>query len=192
MPGHPSPAIKASGLVKRYGTDVIALDGHRLRRRGGNDLRLAWAEWGRQVDHGQDPDHAVRPDSGSASSWASMSLASPNSFGGESGSVGQRIAVDPDATGRENLELQGMLYGSAARRCASRIDALLGSFGLIDVASRIARTYSGGMQRKLDVAMGLVHRPARALPGRANHRPRSGGTGRAVGRDRPATQTRTG
>ncbi len=73
--------------------------------------------------------------------------------------VGQRIAVDPDATGRENLELQGLLYRVGGHELRQRIDALLESFGLIEVAGRMARTYSGGMQRKLDVAMGLVHRP---------------------------------
>ena len=75
------------------------------------------------------------------------------------GTVGQRIAVDPEATGRENLELAGRLHGLGGQRLRERTAELLGRFGLSDAANRIARTYSGGMQRKLDVAMGLIHRP---------------------------------
>ena len=75
------------------------------------------------------------------------------------GVVGQRAAVDPDATGRENLELQGRLYGLGGADLRERVDALLDIFGLREAADRMVRGYSGGMQRKLDVAMGLVHRP---------------------------------
>ena len=89
-----------------------------------------------------------------------MSSASPRRCGARIGVVGQRVAVDPDATGRENLELQGLLYGVGRQELRLRMDGLFESFGLTEVAGRMARTYSGGMQRKLDVAMGgLVHRP---------------------------------
>jgi ABC-2 type transport system ATP-binding protein len=75
------------------------------------------------------------------------------------GVVGQKPGLDPDATGRENLEMQAELYGltGAARR--SRVDQLLDRLGLAEAAGRLAKTYSGGMQRRLDVALGLVHRP---------------------------------
>ena len=75
------------------------------------------------------------------------------------GTVGQRIAVDVDATGRENLALAGRVNGLGGRTLRERAAELLERFGLADAADRIARTYSGGMQRKLDVAMGLIHRP---------------------------------
>ena len=102
----------------------------------------------------------VRPDDGQRiRRWALMSFESPIWFGARIGVVGQRIAVDPDATGRENLELQGLLYRVGGQELRQRIDALLESFGLTEVADRMARTYSGGMKRKLDVAMGLIHRP---------------------------------
>ena len=74
------------------------------------------------------------------------------------GAVGQRIAIDPDATGRENLTLEGGSTGCAARRSAAGSTSCSGGSGSRG-ANRVARTYSGGMQRKLDVAMGLVHRP---------------------------------
>jgi ABC-2 type transport system ATP-binding protein len=75
------------------------------------------------------------------------------------GVVAQRSGVDPEATGRENLTLAGQLYGLGGRSLAARVDALLERFGLADAAARLARTYSGGMARRLDVAMGLVQRP---------------------------------
>ena len=75
------------------------------------------------------------------------------------GVVGQKLGVDPEATGRENLVLQGDLYGMPRQRARARADELLARFGLTEAASRLVRTYSGGMQRKLDVAAGLMHRP---------------------------------
>jgi ABC-2 type transport system ATP-binding protein len=74
--------------------------------------------------------------------------------------VFQKHAVDPEATGRENLLLQGHLYGLGGGPLRARGAELLGRFGLADAAGRLVRTWSGGMQRKLDVAMGLVHRPS--------------------------------
>jgi ABC-2 type transport system ATP-binding protein len=76
------------------------------------------------------------------------------------GVVGQRSGADPIATGRENLILQGHLYGQPARDARQRADELLDRFRLTDAAGRFVRTYSGGMQRRLDVALGLMHRPS--------------------------------
>ena len=74
------------------------------------------------------------------------------------GVVGQKHGCDLEATGRENLVLQGELYGIGAT-LRRRADELLERFGLADAADRQAKTYSGGMQRRLDVALGLIHRP---------------------------------
>lgn len=75
------------------------------------------------------------------------------------GYVGQRLATDEESTGRENLLLQGHLYGLSGSTLAERVKYLLEHFGLQTAAHRLARTYSGGMRRRLDIAMGLVHRP---------------------------------
>jgi ABC-2 type transport system ATP-binding protein len=75
------------------------------------------------------------------------------------GVVGQRPGLDPDATGRENLEMQAELYGLSGARRRERAGELLDRLGLAAAADRLAKTYSGGMQRRLDVALGLVHRP---------------------------------
>jgi ABC-2 type transport system ATP-binding protein len=76
------------------------------------------------------------------------------------GVVAQRSGADPTATGRENLILQGRLYGLRGASARARADELLAHFGLTEAAGRLVRTYSGGMQRRLDVALGLIHRPA--------------------------------
>jgi len=75
------------------------------------------------------------------------------------GVVGQRPGLDPDATGRENLEMQAEIYGLVGGARRERVEQLLDRLGLADAAGRLAKTYSGGMQRRLDVAIGLVHRP---------------------------------
>jgi ABC-2 type transport system ATP-binding protein len=75
------------------------------------------------------------------------------------GCVAQKSGLDPAATGRENLVLQGRVYGMRGRELKGRAQELLTRFGLGDAADRTVRTYSGGMQRKLDVAVGLMHRP---------------------------------
>jgi ABC-2 type transport system ATP-binding protein len=75
------------------------------------------------------------------------------------GVVAQRSGADPMATGRENLLLTGRIQGLRGRALAARADELLGRFDLAGAAGRLVRTYSGGMQRRLDVALGLINRP---------------------------------
>jgi ABC-2 type transport system ATP-binding protein len=75
------------------------------------------------------------------------------------GLVAQKASSDPMATGRENLILAGRIHGLGRSEATARAGELLHRFELADAADRPARTYSGGMARKLDVAIGLVHRP---------------------------------
>jgi ABC-2 type transport system ATP-binding protein len=75
------------------------------------------------------------------------------------GVVAQKSGADIQATGRENLRLQGQVFGLGGAELEQRIDSLLKQFGLEDAADRLVRTYSGGMQRRLDVATALVHQP---------------------------------
>ena len=75
------------------------------------------------------------------------------------GYVPQASGVDREATGRENLVLQGRLQGMRGADLERRSAELLETFGLADKANALVKTYSGGMKRRLDVAMGLVHRP---------------------------------
>jgi ABC-2 type transport system ATP-binding protein len=102
----------------------------------------------------------ARPDSGQARVEGVDVLARPGQVRHMIGVVAQRSGADPTATGRENLILQGRLYGLRGASVRARAEALLAHFGLTDAAGRLVRTYSGGMQRRLDVALGLIHRPA--------------------------------
>jgi len=102
----------------------------------------------------------ARPDSGEARVEGVDVLARPGQVRHMIGVVAQRSGADPTATGRENLILQGRLYGLRGAAVRARATELLGHFGLTDAAERLVRTYSGGMQRRLDVALGLMHRPA--------------------------------
>jgi ABC-2 type transport system ATP-binding protein len=77
----------------------------------------------------------------------------------EIGVVGQKHGVDVALTGRENLRLQGRVFGMRGGELESRVQELLEQLGLADAGDRITRGYSGGMQRRLDIAMALVHRP---------------------------------
>jgi ABC-2 type transport system ATP-binding protein len=102
----------------------------------------------------------ARPDSGEARVEGVDVLARPGQVRHMIGVVAQRSGADPTATGRENLILQGRLYGLRGASARARADELLAHFGLTEAAGRLVRTYSGGMQRRLDVALGLIHRPA--------------------------------
>jgi ABC-2 type transport system ATP-binding protein len=86
-------------------------------------------------------------------------LAEPARVRESIGVVSQAGGLDREATGRENLRLQGQVFGMGGRELERRIDELLEQFRLTDAGRRLVREYSGGMQRRLDVAQGLVHRP---------------------------------
>jgi ABC-2 type transport system ATP-binding protein len=100
----------------------------------------------------------LRPDSGRARVLGLDVAAHPRRVRRRIGLAGQYAAVDENLTGRENLRLFGELYrlGAGAGR---RADELLERFDLVDAADRVARTYSGGMRRRLDLAASLVNRP---------------------------------
>jgi ABC-2 type transport system ATP-binding protein len=101
----------------------------------------------------------ARPDEGSAQVEGIDVLRSPATVRRVIGVVGQRSGADPGATGRENIILQGHLYGLGTAAARRRADELLDQFGLSEAGGRFVKGYSGGMQRRLDVALGLVHQP---------------------------------
>ena len=73
------------------------------------------------------------------------------------GYVSQKGGADDLATGRENIVLQGRLYGADGRARATRTEQLLDVLDLAEFADRRVKTYSGGQRRRLDIALGLVH-----------------------------------
>jgi ABC-2 type transport system ATP-binding protein len=100
-----------------------------------------------------------RPDGGHAAVAGFDVVRQPAAVRRVIGVVGQRSGLDIDATAVENLILQGEVHGLVARQARVRATELLDRVGLGDAAGRLVRTLSGGMQRKLDIALGLVHGP---------------------------------
>ncbi len=131
-----------------------------------------------------------RPDEGTAMVAGVDVTADPTGVRRRIGLVPQQPSSDPMATGRENLMLVARIQGLPKSTARERADWLLRRFSIADAADRLVRTWSGGMSRKLDVAIGLVHRPAVLFLDEPTDRPGPGGACGAVGRDRPARRGR--
>jgi ABC-2 type transport system ATP-binding protein len=101
-----------------------------------------------------------RPDSGTAFVAGIDVLAEPGLVRREIGMVAQKTAVDNALTARENLEFAARVQGLRGPRLRRRVDEVLERFGLTDRARKSPYTFSGGLRRRLDLAVGLVHRPA--------------------------------
>jgi ABC-2 type transport system ATP-binding protein len=152
-------AIEASNLRKTYKGGVRALDGLSIEVEVG-------AIFGLLGPNGAGKSTAVkilttlsRADSGEARVAGLDVVRDAKRVRRVIGVVGQKAGLDPDATGRENLEMQAEIYGIRGTERRGRVHELLERVGLTEAGGRLAKTYSGGMQRRLDVALGLVHRP---------------------------------
>jgi ABC-2 type transport system ATP-binding protein len=152
-------AIEARGLVKTYSGDVRALDGLGLEVEQRTIFGLLGPNGAGKSTTVKILTTLTRPDEGEARVAGIDVLRDPGNVRRRIGVVGQRGGLDPQATGRENLVLQGEIHRLPRRELRARADELLDRFGLSEAADRIARTYSGGMQRRLDIALGLIHEP---------------------------------
>jgi ABC-2 type transport system ATP-binding protein len=164
MPYSAAAAIDAAELVKtypagRHAPPVRALDGMSINVAPGTVFGLLGRNGAGKSTTVKILTTLSRPDSGTARVAGINALAEPGRVRAAIGLVSQKPSGIPMATGRENLvlaaRLQGMTRADASRRAAELLDR----FGLGPAADRLAKTYSGGMARKLDVAIGLVHRP---------------------------------
>jgi ABC-2 type transport system ATP-binding protein len=152
-------AIEASGLVKTYPGGVRALDGLSFEVEAGTVFGMLGPNGAGKSTTVKILTTLSRPDEGQARVGGFDILRQPDRVRRTIGVVAQRSGVDKEATGRENLRLQGQLFGMGRRDLERRASELLERFGLADAADRIVRTYSGGMQRRLDIALGLIHGP---------------------------------
>jgi ABC-2 type transport system ATP-binding protein len=152
-------AIEAEGLVKTYPKGVRALDGVTFSVERGTVFGLLGPNGAGKSTTVKILTTLTEPDEGRAVVAGHDVVREPLRVRQSIGVVGQKHGIDPEATGIENLKLQGHLYGMPRREVAARAQELLERFGLADAQKRLVRTYSGGMQRKLDVALGLLHRP---------------------------------
>ena len=151
--------IAASDLVKTYPAQVRALDGMSLSVPDGTIFGLLGPNGAGKSTTVRVLTTLSRPDSGSARVAGIDVLSEPVKARHAIGVVGQKHGADVEATGRENLVLQGEFYGITGRELRDRVQLSLERFGLADAADRRVKTYSGGMQRRLDVALGLIHQP---------------------------------
>jgi ABC-2 type transport system ATP-binding protein len=149
-------SIEARGLMKTY-KDVRALNGLDIAVPRGTVFGLLGPNGAGKSTTVKILTSLARPDEGSATVEGVDVLKNPARLRRIIGVVAQKSGADPMATGRENLILQGRLYGITNPK--ARADELLRRFGLAEAANRFVKTYSGGMQRRLDVALGLMHRP---------------------------------
>ena len=152
-------AIEVEGLVKTYPKGVTALDGLSFSVDEGEVFGLLGPNGAGKSTTVKILVTLSTPDSGRALVAGRDVLMQPDAVRRAIGYVPQNSGVDVNATGRENLMLQGRVQQVPLPELRRRIDELLETFGIGEFADRIVRTYSGGMKRRLDVALGLVHRP---------------------------------
>ncbi|MGL5824433.1 MAG: ATP-binding cassette domain-containing protein [Nocardioides sp.] len=151
-------AVWAEGLVKRY-KSVTALDGLDLRVPRGSVLGLLGPNGAGKTTAVKILTTLVKPDAGRARVAGLDVMADPRGVRRQIGVSGQYAAVDEYLTGFENLEMVGRLYHLGRQASATRARALLEQFRLSEAADRPAKTYSGGMRRRLDLAGALVATP---------------------------------
>ena len=151
-------AIEATGLRKRYGS-VVALDGVDLTAESGIVLGLLGPNGAGKTTAVRILTTLLVPDEGTARVAGVDVLRDSARLRERIGLAGQYAAVDENLTGFENLEMVGRLYHLSRHEARGRARELLAEFDLSDAGSRLVRTYSGGMRRRLDLAAALVARP---------------------------------
>jgi ABC-2 type transport system ATP-binding protein len=150
--------IRTLGLVKRYGK-VVALDGLDLEVPKGTVLGLLGPNGAGKTTAVRILTTLLEADEGSAQVAGLDVRAEPGKVRERIGLSGQTAAVDEHLTGYENLDMVGRLYHLGRQRSRARARELLDRFELSEAADRPAKTYSGGMRRRLDLAAALVAEP---------------------------------
>jgi ABC-2 type transport system ATP-binding protein len=150
--------IRTTGLVKRYGK-VVALDGLDLAVPKGTVLGLLGPNGAGKTTAIRILTTLLEPDEGSVEVAGLDVVAEPDKVRERIGLSGQTAAVDEHLTGYENLDMVGRLYHLGKKRSQERARELLEQFALAEAGDRPAKTYSGGMRRRLDLAAALVASP---------------------------------
>ena len=151
-------AIVVEDLHKRY-KGIQAVDGVSFSVKEGEVFGLLGPNGAGKSTTVRTLATLTQPDSGRALVMGEDVVRNPNRVRDTIGYVAQDSGVDWEATGAENLLLQGRIHGMAGKELHKRVGEVLELVGLTEASTRIARGYSGGMKRRLDIAIGLVHRP---------------------------------
>jgi ABC transporter DrrB family efflux protein len=152
------PALRVEGVVKRFGA-TVALDGAGLEVRGGMVFALLGPNGAGKTTLVRILATLLSPDAGRVEVLGHDVVREAAAVRELIGLTGQFAAVDEILTGRENLEMFGRLFKLSREDAGRRAGELLERFDLTQAADRPARTYSGGMRRRLDIASSLVTRP---------------------------------
>jgi ABC-2 type transport system ATP-binding protein len=158
MAGNHNDAIVVDGLEKAYGS-VRALQGVSFAARAGTVLGLLGPNGAGKTTAVRILATLLKPDAGRATVAGLDVVRDAPALRAKIGLAGQYAAVDENLTGFENLEMVGRLYHLPRREARQRANELLERFDLVEAAKRPAKTYSGGMRRRLDLAAALVFRP---------------------------------
>jgi len=150
--------IEAHGLKKRFGK-TIALDGLDLVADSGQVVAVLGPNGAGKTTFVRAVATLLRPDEGSLRVAGHDVREDSGAVRRAIGLAGQFAAVEPAMTGRENLEMVARLFGHGRRSAKSSAAAVLEQLGLADAGDRLARTYSGGMRRRLDLGASLVGAP---------------------------------
>jgi ABC-2 type transport system ATP-binding protein len=151
--------IVAQNLVKVYGGKVRAVDGVSFEVKPGEVFGFLGPNGAGKTTTVSMLSAGLRPTEGQAVVDGLEVRASPEEVKRHIGVIFQESTADGDLTGRENLEIAAGCYGISAGEGKKRAEALIEQMQLTDAADRYAKTYSGGMRRRLELAVGLVHRP---------------------------------
>jgi ABC-2 type transport system ATP-binding protein len=154
----PSFAVRARGVTKAFG-ETQALAGVDLDVPAGTVLGLLGPNGAGKTTMVRVLSTLLRPDAGSVEVAGIDVLRDPSAARARIGLIGQAAAVDEMLTGTENLIMFARLHGISRRDARARAGELLDRFDLSDAGDRIAKEYSGGMRRRLDIAAGIVVRP---------------------------------
>ena len=155
----PVPPLVARGLRKRY-RDTTALAGFDLTVEPGSVHALLGPNGAGKSTAVNTFATLTRCDEGEVRVAGHDVRREPAAARAAVGLVGQRAALDEILFGAENLVMFGRLHGLSRSAARERADELLRTFGLLEAADRKVSTYSGGMRRRLDIAVGLIRRPA--------------------------------
>jgi ABC-2 type transport system ATP-binding protein len=150
--------VIAQGVYKSFG-DQVVLDDVDLALEGGSVLALLGPNGAGKTTMVRILATLVRPDAGTATIAGHDLISDPVGVKRSISLTGQYAAVDEVLTGRENLEMMGQLLRLSRREARIRARALLSEFDLVDARDRRVKTYSGGMKRRLDLAISMIERP---------------------------------
>jgi ABC-2 type transport system ATP-binding protein len=151
--------IVAEGLVKVYGGKVRAVDGVSFSVSDGELFGFLGPNGAGKTTTVQMLTGNLRLTAGTANVAGVDVARDPHEVKRRIGLVFQESTADPDLTGRENLELAAALFGVPLRTTKSTIDSLLERMQIGDAADRLVKTFSGGMRRRLELAVGIIHSP---------------------------------